>query len=123
MPDSGQLPPLPDEVIAYLGRGFSVFPLKPGSKTPVINWKQFQSERLSKDRLASLARQHSDCNWAIVTGSISGLVVLDFDSQEALDRAQKRSSMTSRVTSYFSDSALVVSRKLNHQCWNKSGVW
>ena len=67
-------------------RGWSILPLKPGSKEPAFSWKRFQSEHATPDEIAKWAA--TDCNVGIVTGAISGLVVLDCDTVEAVEQAE-----------------------------------
>lgn len=67
-------------------RGWSIFPLKPRSKEPAVPWKRFQSERATLDEIAKWAE--TDCNMGIVTGAISGIVVLDCDTREAIAEAE-----------------------------------
>ncbi len=69
----------------YVRRGFSVIPLKPRSKIPAIAWRELQ-ERLPTEReLASWFGNGSQNNIAIVTGPVSGLIVLDADSIETVE--------------------------------------
>lgn len=67
-------------------RGWSIFPLKPRSKEPAFSWKRYQSEYATPDEIAIWAA--TDCNVGIVTGTISGLVVLDCDTVEAVEQAE-----------------------------------
>lgn len=67
-------------------RGWSVFPLKSRSKVPAIPWKRFQSERATLDEIGKWAE--ADYNVGIVTGTISGIVVLDCDTREAIAEAE-----------------------------------
>lgn len=62
--------------------GFSVFPLKARDKRPSMRWEEFQSRLPSDDELRRWSAA-SSTNAAIVTGSISGVIVLDTDSAEA----------------------------------------
>lgn len=75
--------------IDWLGlhhRGWSIFPLKPRSKEPVGPWKRFQTEHATAEEIAQWAT--TDCNVGIVTGAISGIVVLDLDSADAIAEAE-----------------------------------
>jgi len=68
--------------LAYLAAGFSVIPLRPGSKLPAFRWSEFQ-ERLPTD--AELVRwfEKTSNNVGLVLGSISrGAFAFDFDSPE-----------------------------------------
>ncbi len=69
----------------YLSFGWSVIPLKPHSKHPLVKWKEFQSRLATEDEVENWKRQFPKANIAIVTGKISNLVVLDIDGQEGKD--------------------------------------
>lgn len=65
--------------------GFSVIPLKPSSKIPLISeWKKYQSERASSEQITKWWTDHPSANIGIVCGEISGLVVVDVDDKDAL---------------------------------------
>ncbi len=77
----------------YLRRGWSVIPLRPRSKLPAIRWETYQRERADGAALQRWLRRWPQLNIGIVTGAVSGLVVLDldrghggFESLEALER-------------------------------------
>jgi hypothetical protein len=72
----------------YRALGFSLIPLKPRGKTPVVPWKQFQNRRMT-EREAIKFFGNGRCNIGIVTGEISGICALDFDSEEAYHQAEK----------------------------------
>jgi hypothetical protein len=63
----------------YLRRGWSVIPLQPGSKLPQLRWEQYQQQRADPEALARWVRRWPRLNIGIVTGTVSGLVVLDVD--------------------------------------------
>ncbi len=68
--------------ITYLERyGFSVIPLGRNSKRPAIEWEPFQRRRPTLEELDAWFT-NGDANIGIVTGAISGLVVLDIDGPE-----------------------------------------
>src|SRR5688572_9324631 len=75
-------------------RGFSVIPLdhpdaplaedpKQVGKVPVVPWLGFQREHPTDAQLASWFTPGRPRNLAIITGEISGVVVVDCDSPEA----------------------------------------
>ena len=61
--------------------GFSVLPLS-HKKTPVVKWKQLQTERCSPAKLVEWFRDRG-FRPGIVTGELSRVVVVDCDSAEA----------------------------------------
>lgn len=70
----------------YLKHGLSVIPLKEQSKTPLVAWTIFQKEKPDEHLINSWFTDTS-YNLAIVTGTISNLVVLDCDTEEAVNLA------------------------------------
>ncbi len=78
--------------------GFSVFPLEARDKFPVLvnrgagtrlSWKQYQTNRTTEDQLNEFKERYPNCNWAVVCGEVSDLVVVDCDDQDALVWAEK----------------------------------
>ena len=79
----------------YVTKGFSVIPLKAKDKRPAIpSWKIYQSKLTTKDELESWFGNGSNNNIGIVTGAISGIVVVDLDSREAVDFAKKNDNLS-----------------------------
>jgi P4 family phage/plasmid primase-like protien len=70
--------------------GFSLIPILRRGKRPTIRWEKYQLERASWDQVEAWGKQWPAGNIGIVTGSVSGLVVLDLDSEEAIAEARKR---------------------------------
>src|SRR5882724_28044 len=73
------------EVHDYIGRGWSIIPIRSGDKRPLVSWEDFQHRRPT----AAEARVWF-CGWpeagiGIVTGAISGLVVIDIDVRHGGD--------------------------------------
>ena len=69
-----------DHALEYIDAGFSVFPLTPKSKRPLIKWSRYQRERADKASAESWWTEWEEAGIAIVAGEISGgLVVLDVD--------------------------------------------
>jgi hypothetical protein len=63
--------------------GLSVIPLKPKSKVPLLtSWKEFQTRKASEEEIRSWFAKTVDANIGIVTGIISGIVVIDLDGKE-----------------------------------------
>ncbi len=63
----------------YLARGWSVIPVREQAKRPAVAWKAYQKKCVSEDTLHDWFRRLPNPNVAIVTGALSGLVVLDVD--------------------------------------------
>ncbi len=64
----------------YLRRGWSVLPIEPRGKRPLVPWRPFQSGAASTDTVRQWFERWPDANVGVVTGGISGLVVLDVDT-------------------------------------------
>ena len=62
---------------AYAKLGWSIVPCPPMQKHPVISWKPWQQTRADDAQLQQWFRQ--DSNLALITGAISGVIVLDVD--------------------------------------------
>lgn len=65
--------------------GFSTFPVERGGKRPLMKWERFQSERPDPATLEQWAQRET--NIGIATGAVSGLLVLDLDSDAAVAEA------------------------------------
>lgn len=74
---------IPPIVRDYLERGFSIVPIKAGGKTPLVKWREYQSRPATISEVQEWVRRYPDCGWAVVTGPVSGLVVIDADSADA----------------------------------------
>ncbi len=67
--------------------GFNVIPLQARGKTPPekFSWKKYQTERVTEEQLEAWHKQYPGCNWGVVCGAISDLVVFDADDERALN--------------------------------------
>lgn len=62
-------------------RGFNVLPLKRGTKQPALSrWEPFQERRVTKEELRKWKAKFAG-GLGVVTGKISGIVVLDSDGE------------------------------------------
>lgn len=68
--------------------GFSLIPVRAGKKIPATQWARFQAQRATLEEISEW--QRAGHNAGIVTGEISGVVVLDLDSEAALTAAADR---------------------------------
>lgn len=68
--------------LSYLKMGFSVIPCKT-DKTPIIPWMLYQSKRPTENQIIEWWTKYPDANIGIVCGEVSGVDVLDFDTDEA----------------------------------------
>ena len=74
-----------DSALEYCKMGFSVIPVKPGGKKPLVKWEPYQSEKASEDQIRAWWKKIPSANVAIVTGAISGMDVVDIDSATGLE--------------------------------------
>ena len=66
--------------LEYAVMGYSVFPA--GGKKPLVPWKEFQSRCATDEEIEVWWGKHSGANIALVTGAVSGIIVLDIDGAE-----------------------------------------
>ncbi|MFH1772994.1 MAG: bifunctional DNA primase/polymerase [Patescibacteria group bacterium] len=64
----------------YVDLGFSVIPIPPNSKKPIIKWKTYQTKKATKEEIQKWFSQFPNANVGIVTGAISGIVVIDVEA-------------------------------------------
>jgi hypothetical protein len=65
--------------LEYLQRGWSVIPMRKRDKRPAIRWQNYQTVPASEQEVHDWFRRWPEDNVGIVTGAVSGLVVLDVD--------------------------------------------
>jgi hypothetical protein len=74
--------------LKYLRMGFSVIPCRRDKKS-LIKWEPYQLQKPTQDEIRKWWTEHPDANIAIVCGAVSGIDVLDCDSQEAYDNVNE----------------------------------
>lgn len=74
----------------YLARGWSVIPALEKAKRPAIPWKRYQDALVSEKTLREWFRRSPEYNVSIVTGALSGLVVVDVDPRHGGNKSLKR---------------------------------
>lgn len=72
------------KAVGYARYGFSVFPCRPGQKTPATRHGLLDAHR-DEGRIVSYWSRVPEANVAIRTGQESGIVVLDVDGDEGAD--------------------------------------
>ena len=68
-----------EAAIEYLNRGWSVVPAGERAKRPIIRWLRFQHQFPTIAQLESWYERWPKANLAVVTGEISGIIVVDID--------------------------------------------
>jgi hypothetical protein len=72
-----------DAAQVYRLSGFSIILIKPHDKRPLVAWECYQKEPASDAEIQSWWTEWPDANLGVVTGMVSGLVVIDLDTVEA----------------------------------------
>jgi hypothetical protein len=86
-----------DWALWYLEKmNFSVIPIRPGDKKPLIPWLPYQKERATREQIVTWWTENPTANVGIVTGEISDLGVIDVDSETG----------KKNIEAYLSDSFL-----------------
>ncbi len=68
-----------EAALTYARNGWSVIPVQPKGKVPLVPWQSFTNQRATEDQVKAWWSENPDANVGIVTGAISGLVVVDVD--------------------------------------------
>lgn len=71
-----------ETAVRYASRGWSVIPCGQ-DKRPLVSWLRWQSERATEGLIREWWGRWPEANVGIVTGSVSGIVVLDLDRGHA----------------------------------------
>lgn len=84
-----------DAALRYLDRGWSVIPIDwktdvEHAKKPLLHWKEFQDRHPSHNEIQSWWKKWPKALIGGITGKISGRLVIDVDSKEALVTLQEK---------------------------------
>jgi hypothetical protein len=90
-------PPSADDVraaaLAYAARGWSVLPIEPAGKRPLVPWLKLQQQPVAAEEIESWFRRWPEANIGVVTGRVSALVVVDIDPRhggpESIEQARR----------------------------------
>ena len=63
----------------YIAHGWSIIPIRSGDKRPLVRWEEFQYRRPRVEEARAWFSGRPEAGIGIVTGALSGLVVLDVD--------------------------------------------
>jgi len=64
---------------SYIKKGFSVIPIGINKRPLIPSWKKYQETRATEAELLGWLKQYPEMQLGIITGKISGLVVVDVD--------------------------------------------
>lgn len=89
-----------EEIIAsavwyVFNHGLSVIPISHESKIPAIKWKEYQDRRPTHEEIAGWP---ADVNVGIVTGAVSGIVVVDCDTRASAEWFYKTRGKSTTIT-------------------------
>lgn len=76
-----------EAALELLDMGWSIIPCRPDTKRPRIKWKEFQETLPTEEQVTDWWTKFPDDPIALITGSLSGVVVVDCDNEEALHAA------------------------------------
>ncbi len=65
--------------LEYLSKGWSVFPVNPTDKKPIVDWKQYQDRLSTVEELNDWWTKWPWANIGLVTGRLSGVSAVDVD--------------------------------------------
>jgi hypothetical protein len=68
--------PTPEVMLQH---GRNIIPVRLDKRPLIPAWAQFQHMRVSASQVEEWARKLRPPAWAVITGAISGLIILDFD--------------------------------------------
>lgn len=73
----------------YIEHGLSVVPIRPGTKQPCCEWQEFQERVPTEDEVEAWFKAWPHAQIALVTGRVSGVAVVDLDTEEAVEWAKQ----------------------------------
>jgi len=74
-----------EQAMVLLRRGWSIVPSKGSKKQPCVKWKRYQEELPTAEDLGKWDQDLRPERWGVVTGALSGIVVVDFDGDSGRD--------------------------------------
>lgn len=80
--------------LEYEGLGYSVIPLNPSEdeeigKKPYVSWTEFQNRKPTQDEIKKWWNQFPKAMIGVVTGKISGLMAVDADDTDSIQKAEE----------------------------------
>jgi hypothetical protein len=76
-----------ESALQYHNLGFNVIPVNQDKK-PLIKWESYQKQGSTKEEIQNWFSRFKDPNIALVTGEISGLLVVDTDTAASIQEVQ-----------------------------------
>lgn len=78
-----------NQALQYLRLGYSIIPLEPRGKKPLIPWAGYQSRLPTEEEVREWWTANPQANIGIVTGKVSGIGVVDVDGPEGITEAAR----------------------------------
>ena len=69
----------------YISLGWSLIPIKPNNKEPLIPWKEYQTRKANLEEVQEWLKKWPEMNLGVVTGKLSQIVVVDLDGLEGME--------------------------------------
>src|SRR3989344_4925544 len=69
-----------DCALYYYDQGWCIIPAR--GKIPTVKWQEYQTKRPTREQVAKWWDENPNYNIALVTGAVSGVVVVDIDGVE-----------------------------------------
>ena len=117
--------------VEAIDRGWCVVPLSIEGKKPLIRWKEFQTNPTTQEQLddwfdngvaTESGNRINIFNMALVTGAVSGIIVLDCDNEKAVQFALKNEMVSPFVVTTARGKHFYFAHPLNGQRFaNKVG--
>ena len=76
--DRVEASPFMEVALRWCARGFSVVPIQPGSKLPLIKWRALIDTPLTEAQIREIWQQHPTANIGVIPAS-GGMLVIDAD--------------------------------------------
>lgn len=97
-----------DAAQAYLARQWSVLPVG-DNKRPLVSWQEYQRRQCSDDELGQWFSRWPAAGVGVVTGEVSGLLVVDIDAGNPGDEAaaERFAAARAKVDGFMPDSLVV----------------
>ena len=107
-----------DCAIRYLNRGFAVVPAQ--GKRPIIDWRKYQEVRPTEAEVTSWWERFPNANIALVTGAVSGVVVVDVDGVTG-EKFTPTAIVESSPDIFTTTTNILVAWCLARQVWSHRG--
>lgn len=72
-----------DQAFDYMAHGYNVIPILKQTKLPPIKWKEYQTQKATREEWEGWSKAFQGCNLAVVCGAVGRVVVVDADNAES----------------------------------------